>query len=480
MNANYMLKQLLSDLLDAGADVPSRVGNTKELNFISFTVKDPRDRYITLPGRAVSVPHQIAETMWVLAGRNDVGWLSAYLPQAAKFADDGEHWRAGYGPRLRRWQRATSGTEDQLRNVIDLLVKDPGTRRAVISIWDPAADVTESLDIPCNNWLHFLARDGKLHLNIAIRSNDAMWGWSGINFFEWSVLLEIVASHTGLEVGDLHFNVSSFHLYERHFAKARKIVDAPLEAHTMPRGQRLYYGQAHKNLDDLIAQWFSIEADIRQGDLTTIQNMRDQLLWSWLWAMAYYWGHEDQARTMLRGTDIFVALELSPKRKPPIDIAPLLVFMQDLHSEKSEAYGDSWKKRGELFSIIPNVGRKVDRIIAQGETSDETKLDTAMDLVIYLAKYCAWLDILETDVVATVEYENERLAKLIDLYRNTKQTAVTEQAFEDLIHAVEVRDNRVPALAILCEQAVGYLIKLYGGPEGRALRNETRSWNPDA
>ena len=127
MNVNQMLKVLLKDLLVRGADVPSRVGNTKERAFVNFTVQNIQQRYITLPGRKVSVPAQIAETMWVLAGRNDVDWLSAYLPQAPKFADDGKYWRAGYGPRLRHW----NGT-DQLKNVIRLLKTDPATRRAVI------------------------------------------------------------------------------------------------------------------------------------------------------------------------------------------------------------------------------------------------------------------------------------------------------------------------------------------------------------
>ncbi len=478
MNANQTLKQLLRDVLYSGTDVPSRVGSTKELTFVNFTVGNPQDRYITLPGRKVSVPAQIAETMWVLAGRNDTDWLSAYLPQAPTFADDGKHWRAGYGPRLRGWR--ASGIDDgvdQLTNVIELLKKDPTTRRAVISIWDPTTDVGDSKDIPCNNWLHFLCRDGKLNLNVAIRSNDLMWGWSGINFFEWSVLLEIVANHAGLEVGQLHFNVSSLHLYERHFEKAKRIVEAPLEASAAHGKIITYDGRA--GLDNLVAKFFEIEQDIRNGDLKTIETMPDPLFWSWLWAIAYYWGHEETAAMMLEGSDIINALKLSPKRKQPVDVGPLIQRMQLLHTEKSLAYGDSWKKRGELFSIIPNIARKVDRILAKTETSDETKLDTAMDLVVYLAKYSCWVEDVDALIPPTTEEENLRIDSLVRMYAETPQKAVTEQRFDDLLHAVESRDIREPALGYLIEQAVGYLVKLWSGPEGRALRNEKRSWNPD-
>lgn len=483
MNANQTLKELLHNLLISGKDVPSRVGNTKELTFQSFTVTNPQDRYISLPERKVSVPAQIAETMWVLAGRNDVEWLSAYLPQAPKFADDGKRWRAGYGPRIRDWvsynDHGMEQSEDQLKNVINLLRKDPTTRRAVISLWDPTSDVIDSKDIPCNNWLHFLCRDGKLHLNIAIRSNDVMWGWSGINFFEWSVLLEIVAKHTRLEVGNLHFNVSSLHLYERHFEKAKRIVESPIESHGAP-GDRVSYGSnielgmIFPNIDEQIQKWFDIEEEIRQGRLDSIQTMSDPLLWSWLWAIAYYWGHEETAERMLRGLDIHQALLLSPKRKQPVDLDGLIERMVKLHTEKSAAYGDSWKKRGELFSIIPNIARKVDRILAQTETSDETKLDTAMDLVIYLAKYREWLN----DSNAGTDQENIRIEHVVKNYGGA-YTEVQEDTFNALISCVENRVNRNNALDAVLSQAVGYLVKLWSGPEGRSLRNEKRSWNPE-
>ena len=63
-----------------------------------------------------------------------------------------------------------------------------------------------------------------------------------------------------------------------------------------------------------------------------------------------------------------------------------------LHRDKDAAYGDSWCKRGEMFSILPNIARKVDRLSSGKDTDDETQLDTAIDLYVYLAKYSCWLD----------------------------------------------------------------------------------------
>src|ERR1043166_3727717 len=228
LDANHALPHLLRKVLDQGATVESRNGRTKELMMESFTLDEPMNPYITTPGRKVSVVAQIAEMMWILAGRNDIEWLSHYLPRAAQFADDGQHWRGGYGPRLRRWEcpdPVQHATVDQFEHIITLLNEDPEARRAVFNIYDPAIDTFPGKDIPCNNWVHFLPRDGVLHAHVAIRSNDLFWGWSGINAFEWTNLLHIISALTRLKPGSITFSISSLHLYERHWVKANTIAN---------------------------------------------------------------------------------------------------------------------------------------------------------------------------------------------------------------------------------------------------------------
>ena len=219
-SATEALPHLLNKLLTAGSVIPSRNGGTRELTMQHITIDQTTDPYITTPGRNVSLPAQIAETMWILAGRNDVEWLANYLPQAPRFSDDGKTWRGGYGPRLRKFAGIDDNI-DQLKYIIDLLREDPDTRRAVFTIYDPATDSRPGKDIPCNNWVHFLARDGKLHAHVAIRSNDAMWGWSGINSFEWSILNQVVAAYAGLHPGTITYDISSLHQIGRASCRER-------------------------------------------------------------------------------------------------------------------------------------------------------------------------------------------------------------------------------------------------------------------
>ncbi len=66
-----------------------------------------------------------------------------------------------------------------------------------------------------------------------------------------------------------------------------------------------------------------------------------------------------------------------------------------LHKVKDAAYRDSWKKRGEIMSIMANIARKVDRLnyVIDGApaTPDESLLDTAVDLLVYSLKYQTYL-----------------------------------------------------------------------------------------
>lgn len=405
---NQALPSLFKELGYQGAHVPSRNGNTLELAFTSITLDRSTDREILVPGRKHNLAAQIAETMWVLSGRNDIEWLSRYLPRAADYSDDGITWRGGYGQRIRNWQNGHDGdTIDQVGYVIDLLRRDPGTRQAVIGIYDPAIDTEPGKDIPCNDFLHFLQRDGILDLHIFVRSNDVMWGWSGINVFEWSSLLEIVAGMAGMEVGALHFSVSSFHLYEAHWLKASQIVD---DAGPVYVGQHLESPRFDPTgLDDMEAfhelthQWFQAEAAIRQqAPLPTrdrhleqmIEDFPEPMLASWLRVLAWWWTGEEQYLFPLNGTNLeaSAAVALQPKRALTVvpDSDPTLIDrIVALHNEKDAAYGGSWCKRGEMLGIMANIARKIDRL-GGAETADESSLDTAMDLFVYLAKYAAW------------------------------------------------------------------------------------------
>lgn len=250
---NQAVGSLMGTLHTSGNTVIVKGKKTLELAPAFFSINQPGiNRFPSIKGRGASIFPQVAETLWMLYGLDNIDYLSRYLPRAADFSDDGKVWRAAYGPRLRQWPmykweqpnpgktpspqdyaRYTNTSIDQVANVIQLLKKDMDSRQAVMTIWNPALDWVESKDIPCNNWIQFLVRklpntpEGiyipGLVMNVTVRSNDAMWGFSGINFFEWAILQQYIADAIGVEVGPINWFAGSFHLYEQHYERAKSI-----------------------------------------------------------------------------------------------------------------------------------------------------------------------------------------------------------------------------------------------------------------
>jgi thymidylate synthase len=435
-NVTYAFVDGLRDVLAKGKPLSVRGTNITELRNHLTVLERPQERCLVAPSRYNNIFATIAETMWVLAGRNDLSFLSRYLPRARDFSDDGQTWRAAYGPRLRNWHGV-----DQLRENFTLLHRELSTRRAVMSIFDPAVDFIDSKDIPCNNWIHWLVRDDRLHMNVAVRSNDIMWGFSGINTFEWSVLHELMATWLNVDVGEITFFASSFHLYDHHEQRARAIVeqfpgvtcyDYGIDS---PRFQTKW-----DDFDELLRQWFILETGMQTSPESfddAVFGFPDPLLRHFLLLIQLYHGARlgwpieriDERLAALPEADLTLAAyeffhrkqPLSPENIPhpaisrywayyhgkqpldaPSDGDTLRQAIIQLHRQKTAAYGSSWKRRGEQVSILANIARKVDRLerIANGapQTPDETLFDTSIDLLVYCIKYQTYLADIDNSI----------------------------------------------------------------------------------
>lgn len=433
---------LLRNLREQGEETSSRNGRVVEFLNTQITLKNPVRREVLCPGRGANIFAQIAETCWVLSGRYDIEWLSAYLPRAKNFSDDGLTWRSGYGPRL----RAYDGQFDQVQYVIDTLTSDPLSRQAVISIWDPRVDGTydKVKDRACNTQLQFQSRLGQLHLTVTVRSNDVMWGWSGINAFEWSVLQEIVASLLGIQVGPLTFNIGNLHLYEHHWDKAKRIEGPAYELGESIRFNPIHTITSLTEVDRLLERWFIWEEMCRQGEATPefLYYFEEPLFRKWAAVIAYYWTRGEKWLDHIQGTTLWQAVACTPRslypepvrRSEPAPVAPtptpvlsersqaFLEYVSDLHAKKHASYGNSWKKRGEKLSILPNMARKVDRL-GVGDEFDSSA-DTWIDLLVYGIKYGLWLQ-------GESQGPDNVSAALGDLLGDTENVKVTWDTLED-------------------------------------------------
>lgn len=261
---------------DHGDIVSPRGMETKELLSQKITIIKPWERCIVLPERNDDIVAKVAETLWMLAGRDDIEWLSWYLPRAPKWSDDGQTWRGAYGPRLRKWY--SDAFTDQIDAVARKLIDDPCTRQAVISIWEPGIDLLPGKDIPCNNWLHFFIRNERLYMNVAQRSSDVVWGFSGIDAFSWSILHEMMAHWVDAEMGDFTYFISSLHVYEKHYKRLDKILDAYADRtiYDFDLPTVKYYGELYE-LDYTLKLIFDLEGKMREADVVALQPLDNEL-----------------------------------------------------------------------------------------------------------------------------------------------------------------------------------------------------------
>ncbi|GAB3042523.1 hypothetical protein GCM10027052_25740 [Parafrigoribacterium mesophilum] len=412
-NAAAAMVAKLTQLLLTGEEVSVRGKLTRESMHQLVSLSSPLERCIVVPGRNNNVFASIAETMWVITGRNDVAFLVNYLPRAVNFSDDGETWRAGYGPRLRQWNGV-----DQFDSVLHTLTASSSSRRAVMSIFDPSVDYQDSLDVPCTNWLHFVLRDGELDLNIALRSNDIMWGFSGINTFEWSVVQEMMAHWLGVTVGEVNYFISSLHIYKQHFDRAARIMSAPpAESPYVKHPANARFATPFAEFGQVADDWFEIEDSIRSGvdAAERINSFPDPLLRDFLRMLDAYWSFTRGARARatsildtvddralaaaggdyIRWNEAGPATVAATLSAPRIGKAEIDGWLSELHRTKSLAYGDSWKRRGEQMAIMANIARKIDRLaLHKPETPvpGENIIDTAADLLVYSLKYETYLN----------------------------------------------------------------------------------------
>lgn len=184
-----------------------------------ITYKNPRERVLFNSQRDANPFFHLFESLWMLAGRNDVAFPTKFVKSFAQFSDDGETFHGAYG---KRWVEHFG--VNQIMQICGALKSNPDDRRCVLTMWDPVDDLGfQGKDFPCNTHAYF-KRDqyGNLDMTVCNRSNDMIWGAFGANAVHFSVLQEFMATVIGCGVGKYHQFTNNLHAY--------KEVLEPLEA----------------------------------------------------------------------------------------------------------------------------------------------------------------------------------------------------------------------------------------------------------
>ena len=139
----------------------------------------------------------IAEQIWFLLGENDPAWLRPFTKIWDDFIEeDGKVTSYGY-----RWRKYFG--RDQLKELIEYLKKNPGSRHGVVMAWDPRTDGLmgkPKKNVPCLLGFCVNIIGGKLCLNNLLRSQDVFLGLPH-DVAGFALLMHIIADELGVEVG---------------------------------------------------------------------------------------------------------------------------------------------------------------------------------------------------------------------------------------------------------------------------------------
>lgn len=239
-----------------------RIGECHEITNAKLTLTDIDNNIVSI--RNISKEYLMAELVWYFAGRNDVEFIGSFAKMWKEISDDGQTNNSAYGY-LMRYQHGF----DQIEKIIELLKKDPDSRRAVINLNVPNQFVIETKDEPCTIALQFMIRRDELCCTAMMRSNDIWFGFPyDVAFF--TELQKYIAFRLEIPVGSYtHFAVS-LHMYERDFEKIRKVV---IEKKSDPvRFDRIafydYYDAISEAMDLIIAQ----KEDVKKAFKTLIRG----------------------------------------------------------------------------------------------------------------------------------------------------------------------------------------------------------------
>lgn len=136
-----------------------------------------------------------------------------------------------YGYQWRSWPKANGETIDQIREVIEIIKRNPSSRRMIVSAWN-VADVGEMALPPCHTMFQFFVAEGKLSCQLYQRSGDVFLGVP-FNIASYALLTMMIAKECGLEAGEFIHTLGDAHLYLNHLDQAAEQLAR--EPRTLPR-----------------------------------------------------------------------------------------------------------------------------------------------------------------------------------------------------------------------------------------------------
>ena len=282
--ATELYKELIWKIDMEGEDEPSRNGDVVTIQRpVTAALWNPQNRVLFARKRKPNHVFHVMEAIWMLAGENNVEWLLPFNSNISKYTEDnvmhgayGHRWRNHWG-------------FNQLLTIRDVLIRDPFSRQAVLSMWDAPEDLGfhRHKDRPCNTHIYFRVVNDQLDMHVLNRSNDFFWGMMGSNVVHFTMLHEVMAAMVGKDLGTYYVTTNNLHVY-RNYPNLDEVHREAMFAETEIRPQPIPLIMGLERGEDFIMDCQDFVGGVPEKELRTFW-MRNVAHPMKLWYLTKYY-----------------------------------------------------------------------------------------------------------------------------------------------------------------------------------------------
>src|SRR4051812_27894938 len=215
---------LVRNVLENGEARPDRTGTGTRSLFGHQMRFDLSAGFPLLTNRKIHLRSILHELLWFIRGETNIEYLRQNKVTIwDEWANEQGELGPVYGKQWRRWETPDGKVIDQLKGVIDLIKRDPHSRRLIVSAWN-VADLPRMALAPCHVMFQFyVSQSGRLSCQLYQRSADLFLGVP-FNIASYAILTHMIAQVTNLRPADFVHTFGDAHLYENPPAQARELL----------------------------------------------------------------------------------------------------------------------------------------------------------------------------------------------------------------------------------------------------------------
>ncbi|MFD0846804.1 thymidylate synthase [Sphingosinicella xenopeptidilytica] len=180
---------------------------------------DLADGFPMLTTKKLHLKSIVHELLWFLAGDTNIRYLKENgVSIWDDWADSEGELGPVYGKQWRRWETPDGRVIDQISNLVEMIRRNPESRRLIVSAWN-VAEVDSMALPPCHCLFQFYVAEGRLSCQLYQRSADVFLGVP-FNIASYALLTQMMAQVTGLKPGEFIHSFGDAHLYLNHLEQA--------------------------------------------------------------------------------------------------------------------------------------------------------------------------------------------------------------------------------------------------------------------